>query len=75
MVSILQAEGFTITERELMRLRSKHRLLLRGANASKMIATATATQPMSGFDVMERNTNVVLFLNADQYSEALLIGL
>lgn len=35
MVGILQAEGFTVTERELMRLRSKHRLLLREANASR----------------------------------------
>lgn len=33
MAVVLQAEGFNVTERELMRLRSKHRLLLRGANA------------------------------------------
>lgn len=32
MVTILNAEGFEVSERELMRVRSKHRLLLRSAN-------------------------------------------
>lgn len=41
MIVILQAEGFSITERELMRLRSKHRLLLRGPNKVK---TDSATE-------------------------------
>jgi len=44
MIGILAAEGFTVTERELMRLRAKNRLLLRGANILKSTLKPTTSE-------------------------------
>jgi len=44
MIGILSAEGFTVTERELMRLRAKNRLLLRGANILKSTPKPTTSE-------------------------------
>lgn len=62
MINILHAEGYTISERELMRLRSKHRLLLRGANAVKSASLTAATPDLNS---VEQTALLVTQVQAD----------